>query len=345
MLESAGGAAAAGGKRFSSDALKLLDGVPLPPLHGSYHFVNLTNGIEALPMLHRLGLPYSFVRICSTDIEQQNYEALITGLDANLLMHLAMGHRRAPHARPRTRARVCCVWDLGSRNKKRGAPRAVWAGLEFVRWCLESKWLQAGGAAPAAGSRDGGGLGSGSGSESDGGGSEGGTSSGSSSGSGSGGDGPQAHLRGHRVTATFEAHRRRFSQSTKRRLLYYRRYVPEDTRRLQLYGVYRPTTNDSNQQYYVEMARAWDAPLGSATHLPEAPALEEARAAAGGAAAGPLPSDAAGAGGAALSSRDRAAWGAIAADGWGVFAGGLGHAEYFSALQLLGAGGGGGESE
>jgi len=108
-----------------------------PPLNNS-HFVNLTNGLEALPLLHRLGLPYSYCRICSTgalmrmraavgacqlqrclaflhsaqhnnapthtlrctpnpqtptDIEQQNFEAIITGLDANMLMALALGHR------------------------------------------------------------------------------------------------------------------------------------------------------------------------------------------------------------------------------------------------------------
>ncbi|GIL68503.1 hypothetical protein Vafri_21771 [Volvox africanus] len=56
------------------------------------HFVNLTNGIEALPMLHELNLPYSFVRIQSTACEQQNLEALVAELDANLLLSLALGH-------------------------------------------------------------------------------------------------------------------------------------------------------------------------------------------------------------------------------------------------------------
>lgn len=36
---------------------------PLPPLKQCSHFLNLTNGIEAAPMLDALQLPYSFVRI------------------------------------------------------------------------------------------------------------------------------------------------------------------------------------------------------------------------------------------------------------------------------------------
>jgi hypothetical protein len=33
------------------------------------------------------------------------------------------------------------VYDFGSRNKKRGAPRAIWYGLELVRYVLERAWL------------------------------------------------------------------------------------------------------------------------------------------------------------------------------------------------------------
>ena len=34
----------------------------------------------------------------------------------------------------------CLVYDLGSRNKKRGAPRAIWYGLEWVRFALHYLW-------------------------------------------------------------------------------------------------------------------------------------------------------------------------------------------------------------
>jgi hypothetical protein len=33
------------------------------------------------------------------------------------------------------------VYDYGSRNKKRGVPRALWYGLEFVRFALNWVWF------------------------------------------------------------------------------------------------------------------------------------------------------------------------------------------------------------
>ncbi len=138
-----------------------------------------------------------------------------------------------------------CVWDLGSRNKLKGAPRAVWTGLEFVRWCLDSKWLDRGTAARQPASGDASSAEEAEQSPGDeaeraaeaagreGGGSEDG------GGPAAAARAPQAHLRGHRVTDTFEAHRRRFSQSTKRRLLYYKRYVPAGLEGVRLYGVYK----------------------------------------------------------------------------------------------------------
>ena len=35
----------------------------------------------------------------------------------------------------------CIVYDYGSRNKKRGVPRALWYGLEFVRFALNWVWF------------------------------------------------------------------------------------------------------------------------------------------------------------------------------------------------------------
>lgn len=80
-------------------------------------------------MLGELQLPYQFLRIQSTACEQQLYDALLESLDANLLMSLALG-------------RQCLVWDLGSRNKKRAAPRAIWYGLEFVKYTLYRIWFR-----------------------------------------------------------------------------------------------------------------------------------------------------------------------------------------------------------
>ncbi|GFR45807.1 hypothetical protein Agub_g7263, partial [Astrephomene gubernaculifera] len=101
---------------------------PLPDLRSCRHFVNLTNGIEALPMLHELQLPYSFVRIQSTACEQQHLEALMNELDPSLLLSLALGH-------------CCLVYDCGSRGRD-GTPRALWYGLEFVRYTLTKLWFR-----------------------------------------------------------------------------------------------------------------------------------------------------------------------------------------------------------
>ena len=77
---------------------------------GSVHFINLSNGVEALPMLE--GVPTSFVRIQSSHCEANNFNGILGGLDSTFLMYLAMGHD-------------CYIYDFGSRNKKRKAPRAV----------------------------------------------------------------------------------------------------------------------------------------------------------------------------------------------------------------------------
>lgn len=108
--------------------------IQLPPLAECHHYVNLTNGIEAIPRLQQLGLPYRFLRLPSTRCEQQQFEQLMNDLDADLLMRLALGQ-------------CCLVHDFGSRNKKRGAPRAVWYGLEFIRFALRRLWLGEQGAA------------------------------------------------------------------------------------------------------------------------------------------------------------------------------------------------------
>ena len=57
-------------------------------------------------------------------------EKLCLELDANLLTSLALGYD-------------CFVVDYASRNKTRAVPRALWYGLEFVTFALDSLWLGA----------------------------------------------------------------------------------------------------------------------------------------------------------------------------------------------------------
>lgn len=74
------------------------------------HFLNLTNGLEAAPLLRELRLPYTLVRLPSTLCEQQRFDALAAGADTALLAAAALG-------------RTCLVWDFGSRGlASRGGP-------------------------------------------------------------------------------------------------------------------------------------------------------------------------------------------------------------------------------
>jgi hypothetical protein len=68
-----------------------VEDVWLPSLATCWHYVNLTNGVEAVPALRALRLPYRFLRLPSTRCEQQQFEALMNDLDGDLLMRLALG--------------------------------------------------------------------------------------------------------------------------------------------------------------------------------------------------------------------------------------------------------------
>jgi len=96
---------------------------------GLRHFVNLTNGIELLPWMRQAGLPEPiFMRLESTACEQQRFAHILDSLDASLVMSLALGE-------------ACVVYDCGSRNAKRGVPRALWYGTEFVKYALHCLWF------------------------------------------------------------------------------------------------------------------------------------------------------------------------------------------------------------
>lgn len=85
-------------------------------------YVNLTNGIEAIPTIK---YNYSFIRIQSTICEQKNWDRLIQELDYDFLMNLALGNE-------------CDVYDYGA-NKP--IPRAMYQGIEFVKYTLYRRWV------------------------------------------------------------------------------------------------------------------------------------------------------------------------------------------------------------
>ena len=73
------------------DAQMMRD-IIIPPLAECHHYVNLTNGLEAIPHLRQLQLPYAFTRIQSTYCEQQKWDELVIEADPNLMMSMAMGN-------------------------------------------------------------------------------------------------------------------------------------------------------------------------------------------------------------------------------------------------------------
>ena len=86
------------------------------------YYVNLTNGIEVIPDIRH---EYRFVRIQSTACEQKRWNFLIQDLDNDLLMNLALGN-------------TCIVYDYS----RKGRSRAVWHGIEFIKYTLSLYWLE-----------------------------------------------------------------------------------------------------------------------------------------------------------------------------------------------------------
>ena len=89
------------------------------------HFINLTNGIEIIPELAAENKSFSFIRIQSTTCEQKDWDRLIMDLDNNFLINLALGY-------------TCIVYDFGAHKK---TARAVYQGLEFIRFATSMCWL------------------------------------------------------------------------------------------------------------------------------------------------------------------------------------------------------------
>ena len=165
------------------------------------HFVNLKNGIEAIPTLKRelQIVDYDFVRIQSSLLEAGNVEKMILELDAALLAQLALG-------------RSCFVWDYGSRDvvKGKGNPRALWYGVEFVRFALRREWFPDGVGATA----------------------------------------PPPVLRGKQVEKDWTYKLSMLSRGAKRKIRYYKQFIPEGVCDVRLIGVYRPTTHDDDVEFY-----------------------------------------------------------------------------------------------
>ena len=133
--------------RASSTVLLVCGGVAVahafatpPASRPVRHFINLSNGAEALGLLDEAGIKSDAVHFCrlqSSHCEAQDFNGVLQSLDADLLMHLALGFE-------------CRVYDFGSRGNYwegpdgepvlRHVPRAMWWGLEWSRYALTRLW-------------------------------------------------------------------------------------------------------------------------------------------------------------------------------------------------------------
>ena len=91
------------------------------------NFLNLTNGIQALedygPNVLR---PYSFLRLQSTWCEQKRWADVLAALPDDFLVRAALGEE-------------ILVYDYGAHAD---VPRAVWQGLEWVKYALCRRWYE-----------------------------------------------------------------------------------------------------------------------------------------------------------------------------------------------------------
>ena len=88
-------------------------------------YVNLTNGIEAMPAIKLLGIEPHYTNIQSTNLEQHMYDEVIERAGADLLMNLAIGKR-------------CYIIDYGTRKKN---SRAIYMGVPLIKYCCERAWF------------------------------------------------------------------------------------------------------------------------------------------------------------------------------------------------------------
>jgi len=182
------------------------------------HFINLSNGAEALPLIEKAGLrpeDVAFCRVQSSHCEAQDFNAVLANLDHNLLMHLALGFE-------------CRVYDFGSRGnywaveeaasdapsssaspeptaELQYVPRALWWGLEWSRYALNTLWhLEVG----------------------------------------------TPLLRGYNVQSLFDEQLRAIPKPLWKRLKYYRAYTATGLQEIRLRGYYAQTLLDGNKEAY-----------------------------------------------------------------------------------------------
>jgi hypothetical protein len=89
------------------------------------HFLNLTNGIEALEKYNFPADEVNFIRIQSSYVESHLYNDMLLEIDQNFLMFAALGYE-------------CNVYDFSARTDD---PKAMYMGMAWIKYVLERRWL------------------------------------------------------------------------------------------------------------------------------------------------------------------------------------------------------------
>ena len=89
------------------------------------HFINLSNGLEAIEEYNLNIKNIRFLRIQSTVCEQKRWASIINDLPPDFLLSVALGHNVK-------------VYDYGA---KKDIPRAIWQGIEWVKYVLYRRWV------------------------------------------------------------------------------------------------------------------------------------------------------------------------------------------------------------
>ncbi len=89
-------------------------------------YINLTNGLEFFEQKPELGADdVVFMRLQSTHCEQKRWEQVLSEVPDDMLFRLALGYK-------------VIVVDFSGRRK---VPRAIWQGMELLKYVLYRLWF------------------------------------------------------------------------------------------------------------------------------------------------------------------------------------------------------------
>lgn len=89
------------------------------------HYINLTNGLEFLPELKLRGITPRIIRIPSTTLERNNWINLFNCIEDDMLFNLALGN-------------TCYFYDCGCNRKY---SKTVFFAIPLIKYVIEKIWF------------------------------------------------------------------------------------------------------------------------------------------------------------------------------------------------------------